>query len=210
MSCSVFFQTFYLCFLVLITVGPVFITTANLSMTRGYKIGLFCIAGCILGDSIFITIGAIAAKAVVNAIPNVVLNILKIVAVCFLLHIAYGFWRTDISKIKTINVDTKKNIFITIKMLLLTLSSPLSIIGYSLIFSQIIDSSTTSLTISAILGGICASIVAHNIIVGSFAFVGKKINIKLMSILNRISAILISCFAVMILVNFVCYVVKNY
>jgi len=208
MNLSVFFQTFYLCFLVLISVGPVFITTANLSMTKGYKAGLFCIAGCILGDSIFITLGALCANAVVSAIPQFVLNILSLVAASFLLYIAYGFWKTDISKVRNIKINSKSNISLSIKMLFLTLSSPLSIIGYSLIFSQVIDSSNS--TASAICGGICAAFCTHNLIVIAFSTLGKKINNKIMSILNRISAILISFFACALMFNLIKTLIKTY
>ena len=201
MNFHVFFQTFYLCFLVLISVGPVFVTTANLSMTRGYKTGLFCILGCFIGDCIFITLGAIAANAVVSAIPKVVLNGLTLVAACFLFHIAYVFFKTDVRNVKSLQLETKKNIFITLKMLLITLSSPFSIIGYGLIFSQVIDSSTS--IVSTILGGICASFVTHNLIVGGFSFLGKKVSIKIMSVLNKLSAILISCFASVLVFNFI-------
>ena len=200
MNFSVFFQTFYLCFLVLISVGPVFITTANISMTRGYRAGFFCILGCVLADFVFITAGALCAKAVIALIPQSIIMLLSLFAGCFLLHIAYGFWKTDISKIKTQQIN-KKNIALSLKMFCLTLSSPMSIIGYGAIFSSVVDVSQS--IISAILGGCCAACFTHTLIVLSFGTLGKKINTKILSILNRISAILISCFACLLIVNFV-------
>ena len=200
MNFSVFFQTFYLCFLVLISVGPVFITTANLSMTRGYKVGFFCILGCVLADFIFITAGALCAKAVIALIPQSVIMFLSLFAGCFLLHIAYGFWKTDISKIKTQKIN-KTNFALSLKMFCLTLSSPLSIIGYGAIFSSVVDVSKSML--SAILGGCCAACFTHTLIVVCFGTLGKKINTKILSILNKISAILISCFASLLVFNFV-------
>ena len=200
MNFSVFFQTFYLCFLVLISVGPVFITTANISMTRGYRAGFFCILGCVLADFVFITAGALCAKAVIALIPQSIIMLLSLFAGCFLLHIAYGFWKTDISKIKTQQIN-KTNIALSLKMFCLTLSSPMSIIGYGAIFSSVVDVSQS--IISAILGGCCAACFTHTLIVLSFGTIGKKINTKILSILNRISAILISCFACLLIVNFV-------
>ena len=200
MNFSVFFQTFYLCFLVLISVGPVFITTANLSMTRGYKTGFFCILGCVLADFIFIIAGALCAKAVIALIPNSVIMVLSLLAGGFLLHIAYGFWKTDISKIKTEKIN-KKSFALSLKMFCLTLSSPLSIIGYGAIFSSVVDVNTAMM--SAILGGCCAACFTHTLIVLFFGTLGKKINVKILSILNRVSAILISCFAMLLVFNFV-------
>ena len=199
MNFHVFFQSFYLCFFVLISVGPVFLTTANISMTKGYREGFFAILGCFCADTIFISLGAISAKAVVSAIPQQVLMFLTLFAGCFLLHIAYGFWHTDLNKIKVQKIN-KKSFAISIKMFVLTLSSPLSIIGYGAIFSQVIDSSLS--TVSAILGGILASGFTHTLIVLTFSSIGKKISNKWLSILNKISALLIGCFAGLLLVKF--------
>lgn len=199
MHLSTFFQTFYLCFVVLITVGPVFITTANIALTRGYLAGLCAILGCILGDAIFITLGALCAKAVIEIIPHTITMCLSLFAGCFLLYIAYNFWKSDVSKIKAKKIN-KHSIFLILKMLYLTLSSPLSIIGYSAIFSSIIDSQDSIL--SVIIGGICASIFTHNLIVGFFAFIGKKINTKMLEFLNKISAGLISFFAIIMIFGF--------
>ena len=70
MILSIFLQTFYLVFLVLMSVGPGFLTIANIAMTRGYKTSACAVCGCIIGDCIYITIGAFCAKEIVNAIPE--------------------------------------------------------------------------------------------------------------------------------------------
>ncbi|MBQ7552314.1 MAG: LysE family transporter [Rickettsiales bacterium] len=207
MNIHVFFQSFYLCFFVLISVGPVFLTTANISMTRGCKNGFFAALGCCLADVIFISLGAISAKAIVSAIPQSVLMFLTLFAGCFLLKIAYSFWQTDVNKLKAQKIK-QKNFAISIKMFLLTFSSPLSIIGYGAIFSQIINTNTSSL--SAIFGGIFASLSAHSLIVLTFGGIGKKINNKLLSILNKISALWIAGFACLLIVKFCKDLLKDY
>ena len=200
MNLHLFIKTFCLCFVVLISVGPVFLTTANIAMTRGYKAGFFCILGCIIGDIIFITTGALCANAVVSAIPKPVFMLLSLFAGLFLLHIAHGFWKTDLSKIKGKNLK-QKDIALTIKMLCLTLSSPLSIVGYGAIFSSVIDASSSIL--SAILGGCTAAIFTHSLIAIGFGILGKKINMKILSILNKVSAGMICFYASLIIIKFI-------
>ena len=85
-------------------------------------------------------------------------------------------------------------------MFCLTISSPISIIGYGAIFSQVIDSNTSLL--SAIFGGIMASILTHSLIVCSFSTLGKKINDNILSFLNKFSALWIGGFAILLIVNF--------
>lgn len=199
MSLHLFIKTFCLCFVVLISVGPVFLTTANIAMTRGYRAGFFCILGCIIGDIIFITTGALCANAVVSAIPKPVFMLLSLFAGLFLIHIAYGFWKTDLSKIKAKTIN-KKNFALTLKMLCLTLSSPLSIVGYGAIFSSVIDASNS--IVSAILGGCMAAIFTHSLIVCGFGILGKKINMKILSILNKVSAGMICFYALLLIIKF--------
>ena len=197
---SVFWQTFYLCFLVLISVGPVFLTTANIAMTRGYKAGLLCILGCIFADFIFITLGVFCAKAVVSALPKALIMLLSLCAASYLLYIAFHFWKSDVSKLKSKNIN-KSGFSLTVKMACLTLSSPLSIAGYGAIFSSIIGSSRY--TSSSLFGGYLASIFTHTLIMTSFATIGRKLNVKMLSLLNKLSAILISGFAILLIAHFI-------
>ncbi len=198
MSFSIFFQTFYLVFLVLISVGPVFLTTATFAMTRGFKTGGFAILGCICADVVFITIGALCAKLVIMAIPKTLLSGLLLFAGCFLLYLSYGFWKTDVLKIKKIKVQ-KTNFALSLKMFCLTFSSPLSIVGYSAIFTSVVD--TSNFLFSSLFGGYLGSITAHSLIVLVFGTIGKKINNKILSVLNKIAAICISVFAILLFVN---------
>lgn len=168
-------------------------------MTKGYRNGFFAILGCFLADAVFITLGAISAKAVVSAIPVAILTFLTLFAGCFLAKIAYGFYKTDVSKIR-IQQMNKINVAVTLKMFILTFSSPLSIIGYGAIFSQVIDSETS--IVSTISGGLFASMTTHSLIVCTFASIGKRINSKLLSILNKISALWIGGFSCLLLLKF--------
>lgn len=197
---SIFIKTFWMVFLVVSSVGPAFITTANLSMTYGYKKGFIGILGCWTIDILYVSIGALALKAVANIVSKDIMTMMSLFASFFLIYIAYGFWKTDISKIKTQKIN-KTNFALSFKMFCLTLSSPLSIIGYGAIFSSIVDVSNS--IVSAILGGCCAACFTHSLIVVSFATIGKKINTKILSILNKASAILISGFALLLVFNFV-------
>ena len=199
MSIDIFLKSFYLCFLVLISVGPVFLTTANISMTRGFKEGFFAVIGCISADILFIVAGAMSARAIVAMIPEVIMISLKLFAGSFLLYIAISFWRKNMKELKSRNIR-RKNFALTFKMFCLTISSPISIIGYGAIFSQIIDSNNSLL--SAIFGGIMASILVHSLIVCSFATLGKKINENILSFLNKFSALWIGSFAILLIVNF--------
>lgn len=201
MSFSVFFTSFYLVFLVLASVGPGFLTIANISMTKGYKTSATAVCGCFLGDCILISLGAICAKQVVDNIPQIALTILGFVAVAFLLYLSVRFWKTDISNIKIKKLNKKDGISLAISLFCLKMSSPISIGGYGIIFSTILTSKNYIL--SAIFGGIFASIVVNALMVSIFGTIGRKINSNILRTISKISSIFIGGFAVCLLVNII-------
>ena len=100
MDFGIFCKTFYLVFLVLIAVGPGFLTIANIAMTRGLKTSAVAVCGCFLGDCIYMVLGALCAKEIVAAIPQSLSMALSIVAICLLLYLAYSFYKVDIKTLK--------------------------------------------------------------------------------------------------------------
>ena len=201
MSFSVFFTSFYLVFLVLISVGPGFLTIANISMTRGYKTSAVAVFGCFLGDCILISLGAICAKQVVDNIPQIALTILGVVAVIFLLYLSIKFWKIDISNIKVKKLNKKDGISLAISLFCLKMSSPISIGGYGIIFSTILTSKNYIL--SAIFGGIFASFVVNVLMVLVFGTLGKKINGNILIKISKVSSVFIGGFAVCLLINII-------
>ena len=198
MYLSAFFQSLVATFLIITSIGPVFLTTANIAMTKGYKSGCYAILGCIAGDIVFIILATFATKTLISTMPQWIIIALMFLAVLLLIKIAYTFWKADVNSIKAVDV-MKKDIALSLKMLFLTLSSPLSIVGYSVIFTAIV--ATHYSVLLTMLGGCCGVILAHSVIVISFGFLGKKINNKILILLNKISACLIASYAILILVN---------
>lgn len=197
---SSFIHIFYLVFLVVIAVGPGFITIANISMNYGYKKGMVAVLGGFTVDCFFITIGALAVKTILSFLPKQSLTYFSIVASLFLLYLAYGFWKTDEKKIKSSKVS-KNYLSIYLKILSLGLSSPIAIIGYSAIFSTM--SNGNDFLLSKLLGGYLASIIGHSLVVLLFGSIGKKIKVSVLVYINKISAILLTFFSFTLIFNFI-------
>ena len=199
MNFSIFFQTFYLVFLVLIVVGPGFLTIANIAMTRGYKTGACAVIGCFLGDCILITLGAIGAKEIVDNISVSTLKILSIIAGLCFVYLSVKFWKSDISKFKNTQFDKKDGISLCLSLFVLKMSSPISIGGYGLIFASIVQSG--SFIMSAICGGCFASFMANFLMISVFGTIGGKIGTKVLAKLNKCCAIFIFAFALFLFVS---------
>ena len=195
MSFSIFFQTFYLVLLVLLVVGPGFLTIANIAMTRGYKTGYCAVSGCFIGDCILISLGVVMAKEAVKNLPQQAKFALTILAGLCFLFLAIKFWRSDVTKYNPKVLDKKDGLSLALSLFLLKMSSPISIVGYGVIFSRIVNSE--HYVLSAIFGGCCASLVVNILMILTFATIGKKIKLSLLAKLNKVCAICILFFALL-------------
>ena len=199
MNFAIFSQLFIPVLVLMLSVGPVFITVANISMTYGYKKGFFVAIATLLGNLIYITIGAFAAKGFIAMIPKQVMIFLPLVGACFLLNLAYGFWKKDVSKLRDVKVQ-KFDFTLLIKMFCLIMSSPVAIVGYSVIFTSIATNIETSM-FSALLGGYFGALTGKIIVVVFFGTLGKKCSNKILTIINKFSACLLCCYASLLIIK---------
>lgn len=203
MDFGIFCKTFYLVFLVLIAVGPGFLTIANIAMTRGLKTSAVAVCGCFLGDCIYMVLGALCAKEIVAAIPQSLSLVLSIVAICLLLYLAYSFYKVDIKTLKAREFSKKSGLSLAVSLFCLKMTSPICMVGYSIIFTQVIATNTTSNVLSAILGGCTASFVENIFMITTFSTVGKKMKTGILSMINKFSAVFIACFALFLVAKLV-------
>ena len=205
---SVFLTLFYPVFLTSIAVGPIFITIANTSMTMGLKNGLFSVIGVIFGNIVYMTIGILTAQQVMQAIPETIMLFVSFFATLFLVYIAIGLWKKNLSNIEETQTF-KPNIKQVIKMFTITLSSPVAITGYVITFLTFADAVRKSFVFS-FLGGMCASTLAYSSIAIAFGLLGKKFKkmkkdkyAKFLQTLNRVASVLLLSFASITLFKFV-------
>ena len=200
LSLGVFIGVFVPVFLIVASVGPCLLTYANISMNYGYKKGFIAASGCFTIDILYISLGVFAINTIKTFMPEFVVSLCAVFAVCFLLYLACDFWKTNEEKLKSNNVSNS-NVAIYFKLLCLTLSSPIAIVGYASIFSSI--NNVNDNIFSIFIGAISGAFIAHVLVVTIFATIGRKINTKILILLNKLSAVIISFFAISIFVNVV-------
>lgn len=205
---STFFALFYAIFLTSIAVGPVFITISSIGLTYGLKNSLFSVIGVIIGNCLYLSLGALMAKQIIGAIPSPAMLIVSFCASLFLLYVAYGFLKKDVSKMQTQNFfqPSVKTIF---KMFAITLSSPVVISGYVITFLTFANELKKSF-FSGFIGGLLGAIIAYSIIAIISGLIGNKIKhidnktyFTTLNTLNRIAGILLGSFAVVLVFNFI-------
>ena len=199
MDFVVFSKLFVPVLVLMLSVGPVFITIANISMIYGYKKGFFVSIATLLGNLIYITIGALTAKGLITLVPKTLAIVLPLIGALFLINLAYNFWNKDLSKIKEIHIK-KFDFALLLKMFCLILSSPVAIVGYSVIFTSVATDIDHAL-LSALLGGYCGAITDKIILVSFFATLGKKCSNKLLTIINKFSSLLLFIYAILLILK---------
>ena len=195
---AVFIKVFCPVFFFFFSIGPCLLTYANISMNYGYKKGFIAASGCFTVDVLYITFGIFAIETIKLLIPEKLFLAFGIFAGCFLLYLAYGFWKTNAEKLEAKRVENN-SLSIYLKLLFLTLSNPIAIIGYAAIFSSIGDIRAN--VFSIFLSATSAALIAHSMVVSLFATLGKKINMRILIFLNKVFASIISIFAIGILVK---------
>ena len=212
---SVFWHLFYAIFLTSIAVGPVFITISSIGLTNGLKHSLFAVIGVIIGNCIYLTIGALTAQQIINAIPNSVMMFVSFCASLFLARVAYGFFTRDLSNMQN-DVYFSISVKTILKMMIITLSSPVVISGYVITFLTFAELVRQSF-VSGCLGGLSATIIAYSLVAIVSGVIGDKVQQKVdknkyymfLKILNKIAGCLLGGFALMLIGNFVRTAVKT-
>lgn len=177
---------------VVVMVGPCWLTYANVTMNYGWKKGMLAMSGCMTIELLYWIIGVTAIGTAKSICPDIIINILKCCAAGLLLHLAHSFWNTDVAKIKASTVKGN-NLSIYLKLVALTLTSPQAIVGYASIYASIEGASNS--VVSILLGSALASFSGHTLVVSSWALIGKKINNKMLTILNRVSGLILVGYA---------------
>ena len=211
MSLTLFLHIFVPVLVLMLSVGPVSITLINISMLNGYKQALLDAVATFLANAIYITFGALMVKNKVDIaqyfdamFPRPAIIVLSVIGASLLISLAYDFWRKKIST-TGYGVRFKFNMNIVVKMFCLTLSSPVAIVGYAFIFTSIVKEINSSLC-GALFSGYLGVIAGKLIIISVFHFLGKKCNIRILNIINKISAILLFGYAIGIIAT----IVKNF
>ena len=215
MNLHAFLTLFYPIFLTSVAVGPVFITISNIAINYGIKNGLFAVIGVVFGNILYMFIGALTARQIINSLPQNLIQIVSLLASLFLLYIAINFFRKDVRKMKDNNVFDF-NIKTIFKMFFITLSSPVVIAGYSITFLSVVGV-VEKYFWSSIFGGVFAAIIAYSLVAIVFGFISIKIHnfnentkYKILSILNKIAVTLLSGFALLLIFNFIKETAKRF
>jgi threonine/homoserine/homoserine lactone efflux protein len=202
-----FWCLFYSIFLSSVAVGPVFITLANISINYGIKSGLFALIGVSIGNIFYMILGSLTAQKIIVSIPDRVMLFVSFGATILLIYVAVSIWRKKIDTSVQGNIE-KPSVKTILKMLIITLSSPVVITGYSITFLTFASYVKRSF-MSSLIGGICGALIAYFLVVVFFSFLGERIKklkagtyLKVLTVLNRSSSFLLIMFATIMAYKF--------
>lgn len=191
-----FVQIYLATLFMLFAIGPICLTIINFNILKGFKTGFIASMGTVVADICYIVAGSFFIDFLSKALSSFYLKFFSIGMAIFLFYIAYSFFRKKENSIQQIE-GSKGYIMIFLKMFLLTISGPTTIFSYIAIFSSFVGKNfDTKLMITAASFAtfsfyLCLNIILH--------FVRKKFSNKTILFLNKLSSLVISIFALIII-----------
>lgn len=204
-DCSCFIKSAILTFTILLAIGPVFMTIVNNFLTKGPAFGIVSAIGVILIDWVYIVCSIFFLEKVKNSLHGSSI-MLSIFASLFLFYLSYSFFTIKKINIKK-KVDTSSLLKTFVSMLILTASSPTTIITYAGVFSSFATKFNNPT--SMMLGGFFGTAFFYFILINLLWFFRKNLNEKKLLLLGRVGGLIIFCFAFLNLMNIVPSLIKG-
>lgn|GEM_PF-2828103 len=190
---SIIVQSFVATFAMLCVIGPICMTVINTTILNGFGTGIFAGLGVAVADSIYIIAASLAISALEDILQSKTITIVGMAGSLFLFYLAYKFWNTKVN-LNSAKKATKKRLKSFLTLFSITMTGPTTIITYSVVFSSFLGKSDFS-ALSAIVGGMCATFLFYLLVVGIISIARKKMNEKVVAVLNKIATVIITILA---------------
>lgn len=190
---SIIVQSFVATFAMLCVIGPICMTVINTTILNGFGTGIFAGLGVAVADSIYIIAASLAISALEDILQSKAITIVGMVGSLFLFYLAYKFWNTKVN-LKSAKRASKSRLKSFLTLFSITMTGPTTIITYSVVFSSFLGKTDFS-ALSAIVGGMCATFLFYLLVVGIISIVRKKMNEKVVAVLNKIATVIITILA---------------
>lgn len=180
-------------------VGPICLTVINATILHGFKAGFSAGMGVAVADTVYIFSAGLAIESVAKILKGNWVHYLSIGGVLFLLYLAYKFWRTDVSSDLDGNINLKERSRLGwfVKLFSLTITGPTTIFTYAAVFSNFLNNTYNMPAV--IFGAMMATFSFYTILTFLIALLRKKMTVRFINILSKLSSVVIVSFAIMIL-----------
>ncbi len=190
--------------LVSIPVGPVAVLCIQRTMNKGALSGFITGAGAAFADIVYSIIAGFSITLIKDFLTD---NqaIIRIVASIFLLFIAYRiFFSNPAKQLRKLRREGNKFFSDFATSFLLTVSNPLTIGAFGLLYSEfdMVDSSTSSIEVIVMVVSVVAGALLWWLsLVGIVSIFKKRISLRNLVTVNKVTSVLIVGFALFVLIT---------
>ncbi|MCR3956133.1 MAG: LysE family translocator [Gudongella sp.] len=196
---SVIFSGFRFGMILQLAIGPIFLLVLQTAITRGFSQAMLGVLGVTLVDAVFVVAAILGLGAVINKSKNakIALGYLgPLVLIVFGLSTILGAFGITFMPTFSLSADETSNIFL--KTVILTVSSPLTIVFWAGVFSSKIAEdklSRTSLYLFG-FGAVLSTLIFTTLVALVGDSVSAAVNPSLQKYLNVIVGLFLVGFAV--------------
>jgi threonine/homoserine/homoserine lactone efflux protein len=194
-----FFKAFVITFTMLMAVGPICLTVINVTVTYGFLAGLAAGFGVAFADSVYIVVAGLAIDMIGDLLQSKYINLFAVGGGLFLIYLSYKFWIHDIAKDKFKDLQTKSHLKQFLMLFFMTISGPTTVLTYAAVFANFIDNKYNINYV--IFGGICGTFSFYLVLVSLLCLFRKRMNMSFMKCINKLSAVAIFIFSILIIRN---------
>jgi threonine/homoserine/homoserine lactone efflux protein len=184
--------------------GPIFFLIIQRTLNEGLLTGLCCALGAITADTVYALIAAVGLTFIMQFLLAHQ-ALITFVGGLFLLYLAYTTYKRTVRYQSSLEAPGKQKLFTAwASTFLLTMSNPVTIVSYCLIFASLgFDAlNQNKAALFALVGGVLVGATSVFVILISFLkYFRQHISVSKLQFINKGAAILLFCFGIATLVK---------
>ncbi len=190
--------------LVSIPVGPVAVLSIQRTMNKGALSGFITGIGAAFADVVYAIIAGFGITLIKNFLTENQ-SIIRVVASVFLLFIAYQIFMSNPAKqLRKLNREGNKFFSDFVSSFLLTISNPLTVGAFGLLYAQfdMVDNTTTSAHVVLMVISVFAGALLWWLsLVGIVSLFKKRISLRNLVVVNKVTGVMIAVFAIIVVAS---------
>lgn len=176
--------------------GPIFFLIIQRSLSDGIITGFLCGLGAITADALYALTAAIGLTIVAHYLLAYQ-SIIVLFGGLFLLYLGFTTYNRRIEPLAEKVISKNRGLSAWFSTFLLTLTNPVTIISYTVIFAGLdVTSASLATSLALVFGVILGALLVVMVLIGFLAYFRGKISLYTLSVINKIAGVLLTCFGI--------------
>ncbi len=176
--------------------GPIFFLIIQRTLNDGAFVGLLCGLGAITADCLYALI-AVAGLTIIAHYLLAYQSLIVLLGGLFLIYLGITTYIRHIEPLNENVITTSGKFHAWFSTFLLTLTNPVTIISYTVIFGGLdVASNTLASSLALVFGVIIGALLVVVCLLGTLTYFRRQISLHTLSLINKVAGVLLTCFGI--------------